>query len=104
MGIAHQASDGGRCPPYEITTRLEWSIGPTLARWRSGPEAAVGAEGRHVRGLVEEPETVPFVAGLAEVFGVDEQLLDPLGLEGRIMRQGDRGAALGHAQGRHHEG
>ena len=57
----------------------------------------MGPERGQVRGLVEEPESFPVVAGLAEVFRVDEQLFDSLGLIGRIVRQGDRCTSL--AQG-----
>ena len=66
---------------------------------RSGTDAAVGPEGRHVRGLVEQPEPLPFVAGLAEVFRVDEQLFDSPGLVGRIVRQGDRRTSLEDREG-----
>jgi hypothetical protein len=34
----------------------------------SGPDAAMGPERSHVRRLVEQPESLPLVAGLAEVF------------------------------------
>ena len=61
---------------------------------RSGTETAVGTERSQVRRLIEEPEAFPVVAGHPEVFRVDEQFLDPLGPEGRVVRQGDRGAAF----------
>lgn len=38
----------------------------------SGPEAAVGAEWCQMRGLIEQPESLPIIAGLPEVFRIDE--------------------------------
>jgi hypothetical protein len=63
----------------------------------------MGPERCHVGWLVEEPEPLPFIAGLAEVFGVDEELIDALGLIGRIVRQGDGGAALAQGERRPQE-
>ena len=66
----------------------------SIALDRSRSEAAVSLERREVRGLIEEPEAFPIVAGLAKVFRVDEQLLDAPGGIGRVVRQGDRGATF----------
>src|SRR3981189_1201222 len=70
---------------------------------RSGTEAAMGPEGRQVGRLVEKPEPFPIVADLPEVFGVDQQLLNPLGRVGRIVRQRHRGTSLAQGEGGPHE-
>ena len=82
--VGFRGEGSGRDPIPEVK--------PGLDRSRSRPEAAVGAEGGHVRRLVEEPDPLPFVACLAEILGVDEQLLNPPGLIRRVVRQGVSGA------------
>jgi hypothetical protein len=64
------------------------------SRDRSGTEAAVSTEGRHVGRLVEEPDSFPFVADLAEVFRIDQELFDSSWPVGCISWQRDRRAAL----------
>ena len=71
-------------------TRAEASAESLVGGCDQGPDAAVGAVGRQVRGLIEQPESLPIVARLAEVFRVDEQFLDSPGPVRRIVRQGDR--------------
>ena len=88
------AGDGPPIGPPRPSSRV--SSPPGIDQ---GPRPPWVRNGRHVRGLVEEPEPLPFVAGLAEVLGVDEQLLDPLGLIGRIVRQWDQGHILRSRRG-----
>src|SRR5208337_4515463 len=77
------------------------SRGPTLrdgeadeACLRSGPKGTIGAEWRQVGRRIKQPESLPIVAGLPEVFRVDEQFFNSPGLVGRIVRQRDRRTAL----------
>ena len=75
-------------------------VSRAMPPWLLGSDAAVGPERGQVGRLVEQPEPIPVIAGDPEVFRVGEQLLDPLGLIGRIVRQGDRSTAF--AEGHDH--
>lgn len=61
----------------------------------------MGPPGRHVRRLVEKPEPLPFIADLAQVFRINQQLVHPSRLIGRVTRQRDRGAPLAKGEGPH---
>ena len=67
---------------------------------RSGPGAAMGPEWGHVGRLIEEPEPLPVVASLPEIFRVDEQFLDSPGLPCRVVRQRDGRTTLEQSRGK----
>ena len=84
--------------------------GPTL--WRrpsadgvaeSGPDAAMGPERSQVGRLIEQPESLPLVTGLPEVFRVHEQLFNSPRPVCRIVRQGDRCTSLEQREGCDHD-
>ena len=45
------------------------------------------SHGRHVAGLIEEPDPLPFIENVAEVLGRKEQLFRPHGRIARIDRK-----------------
>ena len=66
--------------------RLQFAIPPRAAKSPGSDDSAVRAYRRHVAGLVEEPDTLPFVEEQAQIFRRKDQLLRTPGWIGRVHR------------------